>query len=113
MGTLLKKLLSVSLVSRPTATACIRMKLFKRSFTVSRQLFNDFMEPEEVAEDSTGAQSSVTSDDACTSEPDENDVEDKEEEEVEECDSDDAAIDNTPDTVRTPSNVLRKRRRKR
>mmetsp|Transcript_24677 Transcript_24677/g.70997 ORF Transcript_24677/g.70997 Transcript_24677/m.70997 type:complete len:583 (-) Transcript_24677:114-1862(-) len=44
LSSLMKRLLSVNPAARPTATACMRKKIFKRGCTLSRQPFGDFLE---------------------------------------------------------------------
>ncbi|CAE7334621.1 unnamed protein product [Symbiodinium sp. KB8] len=41
LKTLLKRLLSVNPASRPTATACIRRKIFKKGYQLSTQSFGE------------------------------------------------------------------------
>jgi len=43
LSSLLKRLLSVNPAARPTATTCIRRKIFKRGFPLSRQPFGELL----------------------------------------------------------------------
>lgn len=58
LASLMKRLLSVSPNGRPTATECIRKKIFKRGFVMSTQTFGQALgetEPGDEAEGSPGA----------------------------------------------------------
>jgi len=59
LAALVRRLLAVGPAARPTATACIRRKLFKRGFSMSRQPFGDSLPPAEDDGDRTPSPTSA------------------------------------------------------
>jgi len=113
---LLRRLLAVDPAARPTATACIRKKIFKRGFQLSRKPFRELLGPtEEPGTPSAegGTPSNGTQPSASVSQQLDDKEEEKEEEEEEdavEC-SDAADVDSTSAGEEGTQVPLRKQKR--
>jgi len=59
LASLLKRLLSANPAMRPTTTTCIRKRLFKKGFQLSRERFGEGLEPEADAEEDSSCKATT------------------------------------------------------
>jgi len=112
LKSLLKRLLNVNPASRPTATACMRRKLFKRGFQLSKQTFGESL-GEEVESNLCSLESEGPNSPEGPTETPEPSADEAEEEEEEEESGEDSSRETRYAGVAPPPPAHRRRRAKR